>query len=58
MTNTSKYAYANSTPENMSQLKGTIVVYFATEDDTTSHIEIYYTDKDGVKCEEPIIMTM
>ena len=58
LTNTSKYSFANSTPQNMSQLKGTIVVYFATGDGTTSHIEIYYTDKEGVKCEEAMVLTM
>jgi type IV pilus assembly protein PilA len=57
-TNTTKYSYDNSTPSNMSQLKGTIVVYFATEDGTTTHIEIYCTDKQGDKCDDPIILTM
>ena len=62
LTNSLQYSYNNSTPSNMSQLKGTIIVYFATEgsDDslTTTHIEVYYTDKDGVKCEKPFILTM
>ena len=62
LTNSSQYSFENSTASNMQQLKGSIIVYFATtgSDDTltTTHIEVYYTDKDGVKCEEPFILTM
>ena len=62
LTNSSQYSYNNSTPSNMSQLKGSIIVYFATEGSdeslTTTRIEVYYTDKDGVKCGQPFILTM
>ena len=46
----------------MEMLKGTIVVYFATEGAgesmTTKHIEVYYTDENGTKSEKPFIIVL
>ena len=61
LTNTSAYSYENSTAAAMRLLRGSIVIYFATEGTgsglTTTQIEVYYTDEDGVKCNTPYIIT-
>lgn len=60
ITNTSTFSYANSNATNMEMLKGTIIVYFATdgagETLTTNHIEVYYTDENGIKSDRPFII--
>jgi type IV pilus assembly protein PilA len=60
LTNTSTYSYENSNASNMELLKGSIIVYFATEGSgstlTTKHIEVYYTDENGIKSERPFII--
>ena len=60
LTDTSTYSYDNSNASNMEMLKGTIIVYFATEGAgetlTTNHIEVYYTDENGIKSEKPFII--
>ena len=62
LTNTATFSYANSNETNMELLKGTIIVYFATdgagETMTTRHIEVYYTDEDGIKSDRPFIIVM
>ena len=62
ITNTSTYSYENSSSTNMSQLEGTVIIYFETEETgeglTTNHIEVYYTDEDGTKCDKPFIIVM
>ncbi|MBT3319548.1 MAG: prepilin-type N-terminal cleavage/methylation domain-containing protein [Clostridia bacterium] len=62
LTNTTTYSFANSNESNMEMLKGTIVVYFATEGAgesmTTKHIEVYYTDENGTKSEKPFIIVL
>ncbi len=62
ITNTSTYSYANSNSSNMTQLEGTVIVYFDTEETgeglTTNHIEVYYTDENGIKCDKPFIIVM
>ncbi len=62
ITNTSTYSYTNSNSSNMSQLKGSVIVYFDTEETgeglTTDHIEVYYTDETGLKCDRPFIIVM
>ena len=62
LTNSSEYSFENSSPGNMSLLRGTIIVYFATENVdgalSTSYIEVYYTDENGVKCDDSLILTM
>lgn len=60
LTDTSTYSYANSNASNMELLKGTIIVYFETEGagetQTTKHIEVYYTDEEGIKSKQPFII--
>ena len=62
LTNTSTYSYANSNVTSMELLKGSIIVYFATdgagETLTTRHIEVYYTDENGIKSDRPFIIVM
>jgi len=62
LTNSSEYSYDNSTPSTMSKLRGSIIVYFATEAEgegmSTSYIEVYYTNEDGVKCDDSLVLTM
>ena len=62
LTNTATYAYDNSTPSRMSQLEGTIIVYFATEGSgsslKTTQIEVYCTDDAGVKSDKVFVMSM
>jgi len=62
LTNTSTYSYDNSNANSMELLKGTIIVYFATdgagETMTTRHIEVYYTDENGIKSDRPFIIVM
>ena len=62
ITNNSTYSYANSNSSNMSQLQGTVIIYFDTEETgeglTTNHIEVYYTDEAGIKADKPFIVVM
>lgn len=62
ITNSSTYSHANANTSNMSQLQGSIIVYFDTtgtgESMTTNHIEVYYTDENGLKNDKPFIIVM
>jgi len=62
LTNTSTFSHANANVSTMSQLEGSIIVYFDTtgtgESMITNHIEVYYTDENGIKCEKPFIIVM
>ena len=62
LTNTSAYSYENSNPDNMRLLRGSIIVYFATESGgeglSTAYIEVYFTDENGVKSDDSLKLTL